>query len=95
VLGVRDGLGQQRPDVLVVERIDHLPAIALTDDQPEVTQHPQLLRDGGLRHVERVGEGADRAGAGSETAEDPHSARRRERLHRLRDRSGGLGREEG
>ena len=87
MLGVRDGLGQQRADVVVVQRIDHLPAVALADDEAEVPEHPQLLGDRRLGHLELVGELADRARAGAEAAEDPHAARRRERLHRLRDRA--------
>ena len=84
---MRDGLGQQRADVVVVERVDHLPAVALADDEPEVPKHPQLLGDRRLRHPEVAREIADRAGAGAKAAEDPHAARRRERLHRLRDRA--------
>ncbi len=33
VLDVRDGLGEQHPDVIVVQGIDDLPALAITDDQ--------------------------------------------------------------
>ena len=94
VLGVRDGLAQQRTDVIIVQRVDHLPAIALADHEPEVAKHPELLRDRGLSHAEVAGEVADRTGAGPEAAEDPHPARRRERLHRLGDRARGIGRQE-
>ena len=80
--------------MIVVERVDHLPSVALPDDQPQVAQHPELLGNGGLGHVQVFGEDAYRAGPRSETAEDAHPTRGRERLHCLGDRSSGLGREE-
>jgi hypothetical protein len=45
VLGVRDSLGEEHADVIVMERIDDAPALALADDEPEMTQHPKLLGD--------------------------------------------------
>jgi hypothetical protein len=38
MLGVRDRLGHERTDVVVVERVDDLPAVALADHQVEVTE---------------------------------------------------------
>ena len=46
MLGVRHGLAQQRANVIVMQRVDHLPPVPLTDDKPEMTQNPQLLRHG-------------------------------------------------
>jgi hypothetical protein len=46
MLGVGDRFGEQRTDVVVVKRVDDLPAIALADDESEVAQDTELLRDG-------------------------------------------------
>ncbi len=45
MLGVEDGLVEQRGDVVVVQRVDDLAPDALADDQPEVTQQAQLVGD--------------------------------------------------
>jgi hypothetical protein len=45
-----NGLGEQRPDVIVVERIDDLPPVAVADHQTKMTEDAELLRDRGLRH---------------------------------------------
>ena len=90
---MRDRLGQQGTDVIVVQRIDHLPPVALAHHKTEVAEDPQLLRDGRLSHLDLARELADRARARTEATQDPHPARGRERLHRLRDRSRGLGRQ--
>jgi hypothetical protein len=37
MLGVRHGFGEERADVIVVERVDDLSPVTLTDDEPEVT----------------------------------------------------------
>src|SRR5579884_819496 len=82
-----DGLSEQGADVIVVNRIDHLAAIALADHEAEVAQHSQLLGDRRLLHTDLVSEVSHRAGTGRESAEDADPTWRRERLHRLRDRS--------
>ncbi len=63
MLSVRDSLTQESPDMIVVKRIDHLLAVALTNDQTQVTQHPQLVRNGGLAHPDLVRQLPDRARA--------------------------------
>jgi hypothetical protein len=57
------GFVEQRGDVVVVQPVDDLAAGALTDDQAESAQHPQLVRDGWGFHVDGVGQISDRAGA--------------------------------
>ena len=94
VLGVRDRLGQQQAHVVVVQRVDHLAPLTLADDEPQVTEHAQLLGDGRLPHADGLGELADRTRAGRQPAEDPHPAGRRQRLHRLRHRARGVGRDQ-
>ena len=61
MLGVGHRFGEQRPDVVVVKRVDDLPPVTLSDDQPEVAQHPELLGDGRLLHLHRPGQLSDRA----------------------------------
>ena len=78
-------------DVRVVERVDHVAAAPLADDEPEMTKHAQLMRDRRCLHPDRVGELVHRAGALAEPGEDAHAARRRERLHRLGHLARGLG----
>ena len=56
---------KQRSNVLVVEGIDHLPAVALADDKPEVSQHAQLLRHRRLGDLQVASELTDRARAGT------------------------------
>jgi hypothetical protein len=43
VLGVSDRLGKQVGDVWVVERVDDLSAFAVSDDEVEIAQDPELL----------------------------------------------------
>src|SRR5439155_6469 len=62
VFDVEDGLVEQVGDVRVVQRVDDLAAAALADYEPEVSEDPQLVRDGRLLHVDGVGELANRAG---------------------------------
>jgi hypothetical protein len=85
VLGVRDGLGKERADVIIVQRIDDPSASTLAQDEPEVSQDAQLLGDRGLLHPDVLREDRDRACPGTETTEDAHPARNRQCLHRLRD----------
>lgn len=91
MLGVRDGLGQQGVNVIIMQRVDDLAPVTFADDQAEVPQYPQLLRDRGLLHPDRAGELSDRAGSRREPAEDPYAAWRRQRVHRLCDRSRDFG----
>ena len=91
MLGVRDGFGQKRSDMIIMQRIDHLTPVTLADNQGEVAQHPKLLGHGGLSHPDLARELPDRTRPGTKATEYPHTARRRERLHRLRDRPRGLG----
>jgi hypothetical protein len=51
VFSVGYGLGEQNPDVIVMQGINDVPALALADDEPELTQHPKLLGNGGLLHL--------------------------------------------
>ncbi len=40
VLGVKDGFVEQRRDVVIMQRIDHLAPGALSDNEAELAQHP-------------------------------------------------------
>jgi len=87
---VRDCLGEQHTDVVVVKGIDHVPALALADDEPEVAKHPKLLGDRGLFHPHGPCELADRARSRTQATQDSYPARRRQRLHRLGDHPSGI-----
>jgi hypothetical protein len=89
VLGVCDGFGEEDADVLVVEFVDRLAALAFADDQTGVAQQAELLGDGWLFHLDRPRELFDRAGSDGQSAEDPHATRGGERLHRVSDLAGG------
>ena len=43
MIDVRDGLGEQNANVIVVEGIDDAPAPTFADDKTEMAQHPKLL----------------------------------------------------
>jgi hypothetical protein len=43
MLDVGDGLAEKLPDVVVVQRIDHVPPIALTGNESEVPQYAKLV----------------------------------------------------
>src|SRR5262249_62211617 len=58
-----------------VEPIDALPADLLRTHEPGVPEHAQVLRDGGLRHLERFGQLVDRAVAGAEQVEQRATGR--------------------
>jgi hypothetical protein len=87
---MRDRLGEQDAYVVVVQGVDGLSASALPDDEPQVPEHAQLLGDRRLLHLDVARQLRDGARAGAEAAEDPHAAGCSERLHRLRDDTGGV-----
>lgn len=55
MLGVRHDFDEQPSDVLVVEGIDDLTARSLPHHQSKVPQHPKLLGDGRLLHLDVMG----------------------------------------
>lgn len=88
VLDMSDGLFEELADVIVVEVVDDLPAVAPADHQPEVTQDAKLMGDSRGLHPNGGGQLVDRAGTGVESSENAQPARRGERLHRLGNRLG-------
>ena len=54
LLDVLEPLLEQADDVLVVEGVEHHPAVAARADQAHAAQQPQLMRDGRLAQAERV-----------------------------------------
>jgi hypothetical protein len=74
VLSVRDGLCKQHSDVIVVEGIDDAPAPPLTDDEPKMTQHPKLLGNSGLLHLNVACQLTHRARPSSQAAQNSHPA---------------------
>ena len=78
-------------DVIVVEVVDDAAAVAAADDESQVSQEPELVRDGRSLHSYALGDLSDARRPGPQTSEDLDAAARRERLHRLRERAGELG----
>jgi len=85
VLNVRDGFVEQLADVVVMKRIDHIAALAMACDQPEMAQQAELVRHRRGFHADVLRQFADRARASMKPAEDAQSARRSESLHRVGD----------
>ena len=61
VLGVVQDLAEQLADVIVVQRIDDVPTVALACDEGEVAQDAQVVGDGVLLKAGCLSELADRA----------------------------------
>lgn len=85
VLDVIDRLRDEVADVIVVQRIDHPVAVAPSCDETEMTQQPQLVRHGRWPQLHVVREFVYRTRRLSQPRQNPHPARRCERLHRLGD----------
>lgn len=88
MLDVCDRLIEQLADVLVVQRIDDLAALAPASHQPEMAQEAKLMGDGRGFHAYVPRQFAHRAGRGVKAAEDAQSTRRRECLHSVGDHLG-------
>jgi hypothetical protein len=63
VLDVEDRLVEQVSDVRIVERVDHAPAAPFADDEAEMSQHAQLVRNSRALHLNGFGELVYVAGA--------------------------------
>jgi hypothetical protein len=85
VLGVGDGFREERSNVFVVQRVDHLAPVPIANNESEVTQNTQLLGHSRLLHLDLPRKLSHRARTGAESTEDSHPAGGRERLHRLSD----------
>ena len=91
---MRHRLCEEHSDMVVVERVHDVAAPPGPNHEAQVAQHPQLLRNRRRLQVEIVRELADRHRARRKSTEDPHPARGRQRMHRLRNRVGILRRHE-
>ena len=80
VLDVPEHLLEQLGDVVVVELVDDAAAGALADDEAEVAEHAELVRDRRRVHPDGGRDLGDRRGAVVQAGEDPQPARRGERL---------------
>jgi len=89
VLDVVQRLIEEVGDVRVVQRVDDLATSPLADNEPQVTEQTQLVRDRRRLHANRLGERVYRAGSLAQTTENPDAARRSKRLHRLGNLLGG------
>ena len=87
---MEDRLVEQVGDVRIVERVNHAPAATLADNESEVAQHTQLVRNRRALHLNGLSELVHIAGSLTEPRQNPDTARSRKRLHRLRDLPGRL-----
>jgi hypothetical protein len=78
-----DRLVDQIRNVRVMKRVHDRAAASLTDDQPEMSEQPQLVRHSGTFHPDGLRKVIHAARAFAQPREDPHPARRGQRLHRL------------
>lgn len=85
MLDMTDRSLQQLANVLVMQVVDDLPAIALARHEPKMAKHAQLLRDGRRLHRDRARELANTERAAAQLPENADAARRGERLHRVSD----------
>jgi hypothetical protein len=85
VIDVAQGLVDQRCHVGVEEPVYDGAAIAVTDDQSEISQDPQLMGHSGLFHLELRAELADRARPDAEPGQYADAGRRSEGTHEPSD----------
>lgn len=85
VLDATHGLIDQLRDVAVVQRVHDPSAVPLADDEPDVLEQPQLMRDRGLLQADRLHQLGHRVRTFAELGQDQDAAGRRESLHRVRD----------
>jgi hypothetical protein len=71
MLDVGYDLFEQLADVIVVQLVDDLATVTLPDNEAEVTQHAQLVRDGGALHADALGELAHRGRSRVQARENP------------------------
>jgi len=90
MLDVKDGLVEQLSDVRIVQCIDHVASLAVSNYQPEITQLAQLVRDRRRLHTHGGRDLTDRARPIPQPPEDLHSTRRSQNLHALGDDSSQL-----
>jgi deazaflavin-dependent oxidoreductase (nitroreductase family) len=84
MLDMPDRLVDQIRNMRIVQRVDDRTAASLTDDQAEMPQQAQLMRHRRPFHPDRLRKLSHAAGTLAQPRQDPHPARRRQRLHRLR-----------
>jgi hypothetical protein len=88
VLDVRDRFVEQMGDVIVVQVVDDAAPVATSDHEPEMAKQSQLVRDRRRLHFDRLGQLAHAQRARAQPAQDPHPARRGQRLHGVGDCTG-------
>ena len=88
MLDVGDRLVEQVRDVVVMQVVDDVTAVAPADDESEVAQDAELMGHRGRLHPYRLGQLADGLPAGAQPPQDSHPAGGRQRLHRVRHRRG-------
>lgn len=83
-----DDLLEHLGDVVVVQLVDHLATITFADDEPKVTQQPQLVRDRRAVHADGGRDLVHRRRTGMQAREDPQPTRCCQSLHSVGRRAG-------
>lgn len=92
MLRMRESLLEQPSDVRVVELIDLVTTLLLSSYEAEITQNPQVLRDGRLFHAGSVRQLFDRdMPALCKQAQKLNARACGESFHRIRDEVRGFG----
>jgi hypothetical protein len=87
VLDMGDHLLEQVCDVVVVELVHDLTAVAAADDKPQMAQQAELVGDRGALHLDGARDLAHRRRAGVQPRKDAQPAGGGERLHALGGRA--------
>ena len=74
MLYVIQTLPEERRDMVVIQPVVDLPAVLARSDQPQLSQPPQMMRNGRLAHADRFGQGAYIHLALCQERNQPHSA---------------------
>jgi len=85
VLDVVQRLIEEVGNVRVVQCVDDTSAASLADDEPQMAEQAQLVRDRRGLHADRLGESVHRARSLAQASEDADATWCRQRLHRLGD----------
>jgi hypothetical protein len=83
VLVVMANRRQEIGEVMVIDGVDDVPAIAPCTDQPERAEQPEVMRCRARAQIRRGGELLDGPVAAEQLDEHTESSRGRERLERL------------
>lgn len=86
MLHMGDGLLKQLTHMIVIQVVDDLTAVPMSDNEPKVPEQAQLVRDGRRFHPDGARQLVHGTRAVIQPSKDLQPARGGKRLHRLRHR---------